>query len=110
MADPTSPALRKELDEAEGSLNGYGDTATVVLRHHHASTLGLVGLGLLPGRDQYQHGVNERLLELIMDVAKMAAFTNHAAWSLKAAVEVVAKERPKPKPAPSPPGLFDSRK
>ena len=109
MADIANPAIRKELDVVEEDLKGYGDTATVLLRHYHASTQGLVGLGLLPGRDQYQHEVNRRLIDMVMAVATMAAFTNHAVWGLKTAIEVMAKERPKPKPAP-PPGLFDSRK
>jgi hypothetical protein len=54
--------------------------------------------------------MNRRLMDLIMDVATMAAFTTHAVWSLKAAIELMAKEPPKPKKLPPPPGLFDSRK
>jgi hypothetical protein len=45
MADITNPGIRKELKDAESDLDDYGKTATILMRHHHASATALIGVG-----------------------------------------------------------------
>jgi hypothetical protein len=100
MGDTKHPGIQEALKRAQASLDGYGQTATDKAKNANNLATQLAKSAPKPRdqRDSYQDTMNQYLLDLINDVAEMAAYTAGAANALKAAVDIMAKEMPSPRP------------
>jgi hypothetical protein len=100
MGDTKHPGIQEALKRAQASLDGYGQTATEKAKNANNLATQLAKSAPKPRdqRDSYQDTMNQYLLDLINDVAEMAAYTAGAANALKAAVDIMAKEMPSPRP------------
>ena len=112
MGDTKHPGIQKALKEAQTSLDGYGQTATDKAKNANNLATQLAKSAPKPRdqRDSYQDTMNQYLLDLINDIAEMAAYTAGAVNALKTAVDMMAKEMPSPRPSPPKPhSIFDDR-
>jgi hypothetical protein len=112
MGDTKHPGIQKALKEAQTSLDGYGQTATEKAKNANNLATQLAKSAPKPRdqRDSYQDTMNQYLLDLINDIAAMAAYTAGAVNALKTAVDIMAKEMPSPRPSPPKPhSIFDDR-